>query len=117
MPIEVRVTWAGGVVTSYRATVRDVDGTDPTGDTERDRRTHAFTLTGSLRPPGAWARTLQAPLTASILFQYQAERRCRDTAASEGCVAFFDELIRSLNLQLGTRVSDVNLRLQLTYTD
>ena len=63
------------------------------------------------------ATYLDRPVTASLLFRYAEESNCRLTVGQSECVPFLDEIIRSLNVQLDTAVRQMDLRLQLSFTD
>ena len=117
VPVDVAVVWAGGISTSYRGSFVSGRGGDPTGDTERTRENHTISVSGTFRPPFGLAERLDRPLTTSALAQYTSDRNCRATAGGTACVAFLDELIRSLMVRLETTVSRTDLRLQLSYTD
>ena len=117
IPVEITLVWGGGLSTSYRGSFTSGDGSDPTGETERDRDNHTVSLAASMRPPSAWAARLTRPITMSALLQYASDRNCRNTATRAECVPFLDELIRSLVFRVETAVSHMDLRLQLSYTD
>ena len=117
IPVDVAVVWGGGVSTSYRGSFVRGEGRDPTGRTERTRENHTFSISGAFRLPLGLAERLAGPLTTSALVQYTSDRNCRATAGGTDCVAFLDELIRSLMVRLETTVSRTDLRLQLSYTD
>ena len=57
------------------------------------------------------------PVQLSVVFSYVAERECRVPAAREACVPFVDQINRALSLTLDTRVGDLQLGLQGTWTD
>ena len=116
IPMEITLVWGGGLSTSYRGSFTSGEGKDPTGETERSRNNHTVSLTGSFRPPSGWAR-LTRPITMSGLLQYSSDRNCRNTASQAECVAFLDELIRSLVFRVETAISRTDVRLQLSYTD
>ncbi|MCH7562265.1 MAG: hypothetical protein IH968_00455 [Gemmatimonadetes bacterium] len=117
IPLTVGLTWGGSLATTYRGTFRSGEGSDPTGDTERSRVEHRVAVTSSFVPPGGLAPYLDRPITASLLYRYTLETNCRLAAGQADCVPFLDELIRSLNVQLDTSVRNMDLRLQLSYTD
>ena len=117
IPLDFAVVWAGGLSTSYRGSFVRGEGGDPTGDTERRRENHTVSISGTFRPPMGWADRLDRPLTTSALFQFTSDRNCRATAGGKDCVAFLDELIRSMTVRMETTVSRTDLRLQLSYTD
>ena len=117
IPVDLAVVWGGNLSTSYRGSFVRGEGGDPTGDTERTRQNHTFSISGAFRPPMGWADRLERPLTTSALYQFTSDRHCRTTAGGTDCVPFLDELIRSLMVRLETTVSGTDLRLQLSYTD
>ena len=117
IPVEIALVWGGGLSTSYRGSFTSGEGNDPTGETERNRENHTVSLTGSMRPPSAFAARLTSPITMSALLQYASDRNCRTTATRADCVPFLDELIRSLIFRVETAVSRMDVRLQLSYTD
>jgi hypothetical protein len=117
LPIQLSLTWGGGIRTDYRGTLERGEGEDPTGITERERAVHEVSLASSFFPPNVFARHLDRPVTASLFFRYTADRNCRVTVGAETCTAFLDDIIRVLNLRLDTAVNRMDLRLQLSYTD
>ena len=117
IPVEIALVWGGGLSTSYRGSFTSGEGSDPTGETERDRDNHTVSLTASMQPPAAWATRLTRPITMTALLQYASDRNCRNTATRAECVAFLDELIRSLIFRVESAVSRLDVRLQLSYTD
>ena len=117
IPIEITLVWGGALSTSYRGSFTSGEGSDPTGETQRERDNHTVSLAASMRPPSAWAARLTRPITMSALLQYTSDRNCRNTVTRAVCVPFLDELIRSLILRVETAVSQMDVRLQLSYTD
>lgn len=117
IPVEIALVWGGGVSTSYRGSFTSGEGSDPTGETERDRDNHTVSLAASMRPPSALAARLSRPITITALLQYASDRNCRSTTTRRACVPFLDELIRSLVFRVETAVSRLDVRLQLSYTD
>ena len=117
IPVEIALVWGGGLSTSYRGSFTSGEGSDPTGETRRDRDNHTVSLAASMRPPSAWAARLTRPITMSALLQYASDRNCRNTATRAVCVPFLDELIRSLIFRVETALSRMDVRLQLSYTD
>ncbi|MFV2007738.1 MAG: hypothetical protein ACC667_09845, partial [Longimicrobiales bacterium] len=117
IPVTLGLAWGGSLTTTYRGSFRSGEGFDPTGDTERSRAEHQVAVTSSFVPPGGLAPYLDRPIRASVLYRYTLETNCRLTAGQTDCVPFLDELIRSLNIQLDTSVRNMDLRLQLSYTD
>jgi hypothetical protein len=117
VPLDLSVRWAGAVSTTYRGSYVDGEGEDPTGDTERRRRSHLLSLTSSFSPPEKFAERLQEPIQLTFGYQYTSQTDCRATAGRESCTAFMDQIIQSLNLTLDTVVSSLQVGLQLSYTD
>jgi hypothetical protein len=117
IPVEISIVWGGGISTSYRGSFTSGEGSDPTGETERDRNNHTVSLAASMQPPSSLAGRLTRPITMSALGQYSSDRNCRNTTTRAECVPFLDELIRSLVFRVETAVSRMDVRLQLSYTD
>ncbi len=115
IPVDVAVTWLGDLVTSYRGAFRDGRSGDPTGATESDELSHRVTVRSRFQPPFGLSESLDRPVGFSLLLAYTAERDCRATAAREECVAFVDQLRRSLSLALDTSVGGVEVGLQMSY--
>ncbi len=117
VPLEVTIRWPGSVSLAYRSSFQNASATDPTGDTEEQRRLHDLSLTSSFRPPGTLGQVLQRPLQVVLRFQHSDQGECRVNQGSEKCVPFVDQRNRSLNLTVGTLVSQFELGLQMSYTD
>jgi hypothetical protein len=117
IPVDVSINWLRTLVTTYRAAFRSGKGTDPTGDTEREERSHRISVSSQLLPPGPLARRLDRPIRLSVLAAYTAERNCRATAAGDECVAFLDQIIRTASMSLDTSVRGFEFGLQLSYDD
>jgi hypothetical protein len=117
IPLNVSIVWRGTLVTSYRGAFREGRGVDPTGNTERDRREHHITVSSLFVPPGGLARRLDRAVRVSLLAGYTSERECRTTTAREECVAFIDQILRSVNLSLDTSVGGFEMGVQMSYDD
>ncbi len=117
VPWDVTLSWVGAVVTSYRGSLLDGEGKDPTGDTERGRTTHRVSVSSSFVPPFGLSARLSGPVQLSVIASYGAERECRVPRGRPECVPFVDQINRALSLSLNTRVSDFQLGLQGSYTD
>ncbi len=117
IPLTVSVAWRGTLVTSYRGAFRAGRGVDPTGDTERDRSEHHITVSSLFVPPGGLARRLDRAVRLSLMAGYTSERECRTTTARQECVAFLDQILRSINLSLDTSVSGFEMGVQMSYDD
>ena len=117
IPLTLSVAWRGTLVTSYQGTFREGRGDDPSGNTERERREHRVTVSSRFVPPGGIARRLDRPVTLSLAARFMSERNCRTTAARADCVAFLDQIHRSVNLGLDTSVGGFEMGLQMRYDD
>jgi hypothetical protein len=117
VPLDISITWLSTLVTSYQGLRRTGRGQDPTGDTERDESSHRFSLNTELLPPGALARRLDRPVRVSVLAGYTSERNCRITAAGAECVAFLDQVRRTVNLSVDTSVGGFEFGFQLSFDD
>jgi hypothetical protein len=105
------------VVTAYRGSVLGGEGRDPTGDTERDRTTHRFSISSSFVPPFGLSERLTGPVQLSVIASYGSERECRVPRSRPQCVAFVDQINRALSISMITRVRDFQLGFQTSYTD
>ena len=117
IPVDVSIQWLRTLVTTYRGAFRNGRGSDPTGDTEREQATHRIGVSSQLLPPGALARRLDRPIRLSLIAAYGNERDCRITAAGDDCVAFLDQITRTVSLATDTSVGGFEFGLQLSYDD
>ena len=117
VPFDVSVQWMRTLVTSYQAAFRVGSGQDPTGETERDDVSHRVSLTSQLLPPAWLGRRLDRPVSLSVLGAYSSERMCRATTASGACVAFVDQVGRTLNVSLDTSMRGFAVGLQVSVDD
>ncbi len=117
VPVDVSLSWAGGLRTRYRGLFQDGRGSDPTGETDRDRVLHGVSVTASLQPPGGMRGRLDRPVQISLGLQYSLDRNCRVPLGQTECVPFVDRLNRSVNLTMDTSVSDLELGLTLNFVD
>ena len=120
VPWDVTLGWMGSLVTSYRGTVLRGDGRDPTGETERDRTTHAFSMRSAFLPPLGLADRVDRPVQMTVSFTYTSERECRAPISGgtlNDCVAFVDQLSRVVSLTLDTSVEGFEVGLQGSWTD
>ena len=117
LPIDVVLGWAADATLRYRSVLRSGEGTDPTGDTQRNRSTHRVSLGSSLVAPAWLPLALARPLRLSVAWVYIAERDCRAAVGSTTCVAFVDQLTRSVNLSLDTRLAGLEVGLNAGYVD
>ena len=117
VPAELVVGWARDASLAYRATFRAGEGRDPTGDTDRDRTTHRVSLASLLVAPPWLPLPVERPVRLALEWGYVAERDCREVMSREGCIAFVDQLARSLNLSLDTRLGGLDVGLNAGYVD
>jgi hypothetical protein len=110
--VDVSVQWVRTLVTSYQASFRIGDGRDPTGETDRDETSHRVSITTQLLPPSWLGRGLDRPVSVSLLGAYTTQRICRATAAVGQCVAFVDQLGRTINLSMNTSVRGIVVGMQ-----
>ena len=102
---------------SYRGSLRAGGGKDPTGETQRDRSTHRVAFSSTVAVPGWLPFVFDRPIRASVVWGYIAERDCRQVSGLSSCVAFVDQLNRSLNLSVNTRIAGVDLGLNASFVD
>jgi len=117
VPVDVSIQWLRNLVTSYQGSVRNGHGDDPTGKTERDERAHRVSLRSQLLPAGWLAGRLDRPVSVSVLAAFTSERACRRTTAASECVAYVDQIGRSLNVALDTSVRGLTVGMQVSFDD
>ncbi|MGD8600903.1 MAG: cell surface protein SprA, partial [Gemmatimonadota bacterium] len=117
IPVDVSIQWLRNLVTSYQGAVRIGRGDDPTGETERDERTHRVSIRTQLLPPSWLASRLDRPVSLSVLGAFTSQRTCRSTTASSECVAYLDQIGRTLNVSLDTSVQGFAVGLQVSFDD
>jgi hypothetical protein len=117
VPLDVSVQWIRNLVTTYQGAVRRGRGEDPTGATERDERSHRVSVRSQVLPPSWLASRLDRPIAVSVLAAFTSERTCRNTTASTECVAYLDQIGRSLNLSLDTSVRGFAVGMQVSFDD
>jgi hypothetical protein len=118
VPLDVSIQWLRTLVTTYRGAYREGQGSDPTGDTDRELWSHRLSLSAQLLPPSVIARGLDRPVRLSLIGAYRSERNCRITAVSDAeCVPFLDQVIKTVSLSLDTAVGGFEFGLQLSYDD
>jgi hypothetical protein len=118
-PMELSLTFAKGVTTSYTGTIIRGTSEDPTGDAENDGMNHTLQVSGIFQPPDFLRPKISNPISALLIFTQDDQRRCRfslQSLAEEACVPFVDTSVRTLNLTLDTRLSDINLGVRMGYT-
>jgi hypothetical protein len=117
IPVNVSIQWIRNLVTTYQGSIRIGRGDDPTGETEREERSHRVSVRSQLLPPGWLASRLDRPISLSVLAAFTSERTCRDTTAGSECVAYLDQLGRSLSVSLDTSVRGFSVGLQVSFDD
>ncbi len=117
IPVNLSITWAGNVSTSYSGSFQRGEGRDPAGDTERERQTHNVSVSSSFRPPGRLRERLDRPIQLIARFQYASQFDCRVTAGQGACTAFVDQINRTLNVSVDTAVQQFEMGLNLTFSD
>ena len=117
VPVEAALTWVGGLTSRYRATFEEGEGSDPTGDTDRDRVFHTITLSARFLPPGDWAENLARPIQLTLGWQHVDELNCRVAAGRSDCVPFVDQLNQGVTLTLDTQVQRLEIGLQSSWVD
>ncbi len=115
IPLDVSLSWAGGIRTRYRGELLAGEGTDPTGETERRHGSHLLSVTSELDLVGI--TRLEEPLHLSLSARWDEEDECRRTAGAGGCVPYIDRVSRALEARLDTRVSRVDVGLQAAWTE
>jgi hypothetical protein len=117
VPWELRLSLAGSGSLLYSGSVEKGEGTDPTGDTERDAQTHRVSFTSRFVPPGPFADRLDRPVNLSLILTYSGETECRTARDRAECVAFVDRINRALSVTLGTGMQGFEVGLQASYND
>ena len=117
IPADLTITWAGDASLSYRGAFRTGEGRDPTGETERGRANHRVALSSTVMPPAWLPIAFDRPLRLALVWGLVAERDCRRVAGRPSCVAFVDQINRSLNLSVDTRVSGLEMGLNASFVN
>jgi len=117
VPLDVSIQWVRNLVTSYQGSMRNGHGDDPTGKTEREEWAHRISLRSQLLPAGWFAGRLDRPISVSVLAAFTSERTCRRTTAASECVAYIDQIGRSLNVALDTSVRGFTVGMQVSFDD
>jgi hypothetical protein len=60
---------------------------------------------------------IDRPIRASVVWGYIAERDCRQVSGRSSCVAFVDQLNRSLNLSVDTRIAGMDVGLNANFVN
>ena len=117
LPADLTLTWAGDASLSYRGLFRAGEGKDPIGETQRERATHRVALSSSMVVPSWLPFVFDRPIRTAIVWGYIAERDCRQVSGRSSCVAFVDQLNRSLNLSVDTRIAGLDLGFNASFVN
>ena len=60
---------------------------------------------------------LDRPVQFSLLARFTSERNCRTIRGGDECVAFIDQIYRSVNLNLSTSVRGFEMGVTMSYDD
>jgi len=117
VPVDVSIQWIRNLTTTYQGAWRSGQGRDPTGETERDERTHRISVRSQLLPAGWFAGRFDRPVSVSLLAAFTSERTCRSTTAKTECVAYVDQVGRTLNLAFDTAMGGFTVGMQVSLDD
>ena len=117
IPVSAALVFRGGASVSYRGRTNRGDARDPTGDTRREANAHTLAVSARLPALPGTFRERGAPLRATLDVGYLDETQCRISAQASDCVAFIDQLERSIALALDSTVRDYQLGVRLRYLD
>lgn len=117
IPLTLSVGFVGNVGLAYRGRYGRGDGSDPTGDTQRDSDLHALTATAQFASPLEAFRRSGTPMRATLDLRYEDESQCRRVQDDGPCVPFIDQLERSAALSFDSTVRDFQLGVQFRYLD
>ena len=117
LPADLTLTWSGDASLSYRGSFRTGEGRDPIGETQRDRATHRVAFSSTVVVPAWLPFVIDRPIRASVVWGYIAERDCRQVRGRSSCVVFVDQLNRSLNLSVDTRIAGMDLGLNASFVN
>lgn len=118
-PLGLSLTFAQGITTSYTGTITRGTSQDPTGDAENNGVNHTLQLSGIFQAPGFLRPKITNPIQTLLIFTQDDQRRCRfplQLLAAESCVPFVDTSVRTVNLTVDTRLSDLNVGVRMGYT-
>ncbi len=121
IPLQVSLSTAAGITASYSGSRARGEVRDATGDAESSSNSHSVQLSASFMPPEHMRDKLMQPVMLSLRYTYNDQQQCRARGGSADepavCVPIVDVLNRSLNLTIDTVISDLNVGLQMSYTD
>ncbi|MDX1674851.1 MAG: hypothetical protein R3314_08665, partial [Longimicrobiales bacterium] len=116
VPLELRLTFPGGLALAYLGTRTEGDGRDPTGFTSRTAWSHSMDLSGRIRVPGD---RLEEPIRLSLTYDYEQELQSRTSGPRRDAPStpFIDFLNRRLYLSASTLLARMDIGLQISYVD
>ena len=117
VPTSLSLVLLRGFTLSYRGRRDRGESHDPTGDTRRERNSHALSAAATLRSPLSAFRRRGARMRLTLSMEYTNELRCRQPSPASPCVAFVDELERDASLSLDSTLRDYQLGARLHYLD
>ena len=126
IPVNLNLAFAGGFSATYTGNRSRGESTDPTGNAEQATTDHAITFSGAFQPLESMKERLQSPVTFSLSLRQTAQAHCRlqtlpiftdplNTESTE-CVPFIDYRNRTMNLRFDTRLSDIEVGFQASYS-
>ena len=117
IPVDLTVQWRRNLTTTYRGTVREGRGVDPTGRTRRGQQSHRLSVSSQLLPAAILARRLDRPVRVSVIAAFTTEESCRITARGEDCVDFVNQVTRTASLAMDTAAGGFEFGIQLSFDD
>ncbi|MGD8277406.1 MAG: hypothetical protein PVH00_05240, partial [Gemmatimonadota bacterium] len=118
VPLQLTLTFAAGLTTTYTGRISRGTTADPTGDGESAGTNHALHMSGVFEPPGFLSSRIKTPLTVQASFMQDHQRRCRYQPGVEDgkCTAFIDTSNRTASLQIDTQLNDLMIGLRMNWT-
>ena len=117
VPTSLTLVLLRGFTLSYQGRRARGESHDPTGDTRRERNSHALSAAATLRSPLSAFRQRGARMRLTVSLEYTNEVRCRQPNPASPCVAFIDELERNASVSLDSTLRDYQLGARLRYLD
>jgi len=117
-PFSVILGLPHAVTIGYDGSLASGETSDPTGSAERGTFQHNFRVSTIFQPPESLRAKLNGPIEVQLAFVEQQQSQCRyvpGLALAEGCVAFLDVGTRTANLQVATKLSDLDVGMLLNY--
>ncbi|HSJ08338.1 MAG TPA: hypothetical protein VK928_00455, partial [Longimicrobiales bacterium] len=117
-PFSVNVGFPRAITMSYNGSLAAGETIDPTGSAERATAQHNFRISTVFQPPERWRAKLNGPIELQLNYIDQQQRQCRfvpGLVLADGCVAFIDVGTRTANLQVSSKLSDLDVGMLLNY--